>query len=182
MVASSLSVDTLRALWPLTTVQLPSLIQQRQQPPLSTTPSTTLQQPAKAAFPSAPSETAIQHAVEGCRWSTLISAPWRSHDHINGLELEALHLGLRWCVSRPASIGARLPFLVDSSVAYYIARKGRTSTPHLLTIFRRCSALTLALSASMAPVWLPSQLNPADAPSRSLHALASGSHQLASEP
>ena len=182
VVASPLSADTLHALWPLTTVQLPSLIQQRQQPSLSAAPWTSLQQPAKAAFPSAPSEAAIQHAVQACRWSTIISAPWQTHDHINGLELEALHLGLRWCASRPASIGARLPFLVDSSVAYYIVRKGRTSTPHLLSIFRRCSALTLALSASMAPVWLPSQLNPADAPSRSLHALASGSHQLASEP
>ena len=138
--------------------------------------------PLSSPLPPPPTMADMQRTLQSSRWSTLVSHAWNREAHINGLELEALQLGLRWHASQPLSLGARLPVLLDSSVAYYITRKGRTNATSLLSICRRTSALTLALSASLVPMWLPSHLNPADAPSRSLHALASGSHLLAAAP
>lgn len=183
VVSAPLQAEMLHTLWPLTSTSFPSLLHQRHTAHIAT-PLTTglgLSQPAASAFPSPVCEDDIDQSIQLTSWSTLVSSAWRREAHINSLELEAMHLGLRWYASRPSSIGARLPLLLDSSTAYYITRKGRTSTSHLLSIFRRCSALTLALSASLAPMWLPSHLNPADAPSRSIQALASGCQQLASE-
>ncbi len=184
VVATPLRGDVLQSLWSLTAIHLPSLLHQRQTAHLAASSSalSTFSQPAACAFPAPPMEVDIERQIRSRRWATLVSAPWTRPAHINSLELDALHLGLSWHASRPASVGARLPLLVDSSTAYYIARKGRTSTAALLSVFRRCSAITLALSASLAPMWLPSHLNPADAPSRSIHALASGSRQLARSP
>ena len=93
-----------------------------------------------------------------------------------------MQLGVRWHASRPSSQGARLPLLLDSSVAYYVTRKGRTTASSLLSTFWRTAAITLAMSATLVPMWVPSHLNPADAPSRSIQALASGSQQLARGP
>ncbi len=181
VVATPLREDILHTLWPLSAVHLPSLLQQRQfSHTISASGGTLhLSQPAASCFPQPLCDDDVQRSIQATRWSTLISTPWAADAHINCLELEALLLGLRWHASRPASMNARLPLLVDSSTAYYIARKGRTSATALLPLFRRCSALTLALSASLAPMWLPSHLNPADAPSRSVPALASGSDILA---
>lgn len=176
VVAAPLHADVLHALWPQSTVHLPSLLQQRHPSVVSTSHSLSvpLVQPSAVVFPVPQCDADIARTVQASRWSTLVSHAWERRAHINGLELEAMHLGLRWYASLPSSIGARLPLLLDSSAAYYITRKGRTSTAALLSIFRRCSALTLALSASLAPMWLPSQLNPADSPSRSMTASASG--------
>ena len=56
--------------------------------------------------------------------------------------------------------------LVDSAVVYYILRKGRSSSSHLLSVYRRLSSLLLASGLSVTPIWVPSAANPADAPSR----------------
>ena len=182
VVSAPLRGDMLQSLWPLTSVHLPSLLHQRQT--ARSVPShsgvSTLRQPSLDIISMPPSDSHVARQVRSAHWSTLVSSPWGRDAHINSLELEALYLGLRWCASRPALMGARLPVLLDSSVAYYIARKGRSSTGRLLTVFRRCSAITLATGTSLAPMWIPSKLNPADAPSRSIQALASGCHKLAS--
>ena len=180
VVSAPLHTDMLQSLWPLSAVHIPSLLQRTQTCHSSYSSSAIgLPQPAVAASPRPPDVADVRQPLQSTRWSTLVSHAWSREAHINCLELEALQLGVRWHASQPSSLGARLPVLVDSSAAYYITRKGRTSATSLLTICRRTSAVTLALSASLVPMWLPSQLNPADAPSRSIHALASGSHLLA---
>jgi len=56
--------------------------------------------------------------------------------------------------------------LLDSTVAFFSLWKGRSSSPGLLLVLRKISALLLAGGLSLQPGWVPSAVNPADAPSR----------------
>jgi peptidoglycan/LPS O-acetylase OafA/YrhL len=51
-------------------------------------------------------------------------------------------------------------------VTYYALWKGRCTSPQLLLLLRRVNALLLASGMLLLPGWLPSEINPADAPSR----------------
>lgn len=102
-------------------------------------------------------------------WSTVISSEWKNKgEHINSLELQSILLALRWCLSHPHSPHTRQLLLTDSSVAFHILLKGRSSSPSLLSLYRRISSLLLASGISILPIWIPSALNPADEPSRSM--------------
>ena len=105
--------------------------------------------------------------VQGVRWSSIISAPVRDAEHINALELRALVLAVRWFLSlgRPPD-PVRVLSLVDSSVALFSVNKGRSSSFPLLRILRGLAALLLAGGLFLTTAWVPTHLNPADAPSR----------------
>jgi hypothetical protein len=92
--------------------------------------------------------------------------PWRHDEHINALELRAALSGLRKIVSSSSSLCSRALLLTDSSVVFFALRKGRCSSHRLLRRLRPISALSLASGVRVLPVWLPSETNPADAPSR----------------
>ncbi len=104
--------------------------------------------------------------VRSTRWSTVISSRWRGDEHINALELRAVLLAVHWVLSHPHSLSRRVLLLVDSTVAYYSLWKGRSSSPALLFVLRKIAALLLASGLSLLPSWVPSEVNPADAPSR----------------
>ena len=106
--------------------------------------------------------------VAGASWSSIISKPWRDAEHINALELRAALLAVHWLLSFPTSHSSRVFLLVDSMVTYFTLWKGRSSSPKLLLILRKISALLLASGVSLLTGWLPSECNPADAPSRLL--------------
>lgn len=105
-------------------------------------------------------------AVDRTPWRTIISQPWREDEHINCLELRAALLAVHRALSSPSAISSRVFLLVDSTVAFFSLWKGRSSSPALLLILRKISALLLAGGLSLLPGWVPSALNPADAPSR----------------
>jgi hypothetical protein len=109
---------------------------------------------------------AFYAAVVADRWSTIVSSPWRSPEHINALELRAALLSLHWLLSYPSAHSSRVYLLVDSTVALFALWKGRSSSPRLLVILRKISALLLASGTTLLPGWLPSAVNPADRPSR----------------
>ena len=101
------------------------------------------------------------------RWVTIASSRWRfDGEHINVLELRALLTGLRWVLSFPSSAGCRVVMLMDSAVVVGAVSKGRSSSYSLLVLLRRLSALCLAGGLIICPVWIPSESNPADGPSR----------------
>jgi hypothetical protein len=100
------------------------------------------------------------------RWSTIISKPWRDMEHINALELRAVLLAVHWILSYPSSLHHRVYLLVDSTVAFFSLWKGRSSSAPLLLILRQIAALLLASGLSLCVGWLPSEINPADKPSR----------------
>jgi hypothetical protein len=106
-------------------------------------------------------------ALSDSRWSTIISSLWRYDDeHINALEMRAVVLAARWILSHPSSIRSRTLLIVDSSVVYYILRKGRSSSALLLRVYRRLAAFLLAADIYLVPCWVPSAHNPADDASR----------------
>ena len=104
--------------------------------------------------------------VMATHWSTVISQSWRSPEHINALELRAALLSVHWVLTYPSSVTRRVYLLVDSTVAFFCMWKGRSSSPALLLILRKLSALLLASGVSLLPGWIPSIVNPADGPSR----------------
>lgn len=100
------------------------------------------------------------------RWSTIISKPWRDAEHINALELRVVLLAIHWILSHSSALHHRVYLLVDSTVAFFSLWKGRSSSAPLLRILRQISALLLASGLSLCVGWLPSEVNPADKPSR----------------
>jgi hypothetical protein len=104
-------------------------------------------------------------------WSTIISSPWREslstpREHINVLELRAVTTSLRWVLSSPYSIRRRLLVFSDSTVVADAVSKGRSSSFQILRRLRYFSSLVLACGLQLYCRWLPSELNPADGPSR----------------
>lgn len=87
-------------------------------------------------------------------------------EHINQLELRSVLLALHWVLSHRSSVGQRVLLLLDSLVTHGALWKGRCASPSLFLILRKINSLLLASGTSLFPRWLPSALNPADAPSR----------------
>lgn len=128
---------------------------------------------AGLAAPSMSAAEAVRRAydrfyslVRSVRWSPVLSTPWRVAEHINTLELRAVALALHWLLSYPSTLGRRIFLLVDSTVALFSLLKGRSSAPSLMFVLRKIGALLLASSISLLAGWVPSAVNPADAPSR----------------
>jgi len=106
-------------------------------------------------------------AVLGARWTRVLSSAWRwGGEHINALELRAVLLSLHWLLSYPSALGRRAYLLVDSMVALFSLWKGRSSSPSLLLVLRKISALLLAGGVTLLVGWVPSEVNPADDASR----------------
>jgi hypothetical protein len=100
-------------------------------------------------------------------WQTLISHKWHYNtSHINTLELQSVILSMRRQLSSPSFINNRLLLLCDSSVVCYSLTKGRSSSSYLIPGLRKIAALCLASNCSLQVGWIPTDLNPADKPSR----------------
>lgn len=100
-------------------------------------------------------------------WRTIVAAPWRDRsEHINVLELRAALTAVRWALSFPTSVNHRLLILSDSQVVVGAANKGRSSSRPLLRRLRALAALVLASGVRVTLRWVPSEVNPADGPSR----------------
>jgi len=104
--------------------------------------------------------------VRSQRWATITSSPWRSAEHINIKEMRAGFTAVRWLSTLPSAFSSRAVLLTDSTVACAILSKGRSSSFSLLKVMRLVASVVLAFDIQVFPRWIPSQLNPADAPSR----------------
>lgn len=99
-------------------------------------------------------------------WKIIVSAPFTFQEHINVLELRALTTGVRWVTSHPAGVRCRLLTWCDSLVVLYAVRKGRSSAHQLLRRLRALCAIELAFGVHLYCNWIPTEVNPADVPSR----------------
>ena len=99
-------------------------------------------------------------------WKVIVSREWRGYEHINVLELRAALLAVHWLLTYPSALDSRAYILIDSAVSFFSLWKGRSSSPSLLLVLRKLSALLLAGNITLLPGWIPSAVNPADAPSR----------------
>ena len=105
------------------------------------------------------------HLPKGA-FSTILSQ--RCHYAASPGELEAagLVLLLRWLCRSARKHGHRVVILVDAKAVLGAAAKGRSSAPSFKRHARRLAALTLAGGFLARYVYVPSEDNPADAPSR----------------
>ena len=110
----------------------------------------------------------VREFVSQRQWNVEVSTPWKHIDdtHINLLEAHALLLGLRNRLLRVEEIARRPIFFLDSLVVLGVVAKGRSSSTSLNHLARRIA--TLVGVGELRPCWLyvPTDANPADEPSR----------------
>lgn len=137
-----------------------------------------LTQPAFHRLPVLSNPKSFEKLLRQQSWSIVISHRWKhpvstsTAGHINHLEGTSLLLALRWLASRRDGMHHRVMTFMDSSVLFYSVLKGRSSSS-LYPKIRSIAAHLLALHVQLFPVWLPSQWNPADEPSRNFQFLLS---------
>ena len=84
------------------------------------------------------------------------------------LEGHALLLAVEYVARAANRHRKHVLFTVDAQAVLYVALKGRSSSPSLGFIFRRLGALVSATGIHPHYLWIPSEHNPADRPSRGL--------------
>ena len=99
-------------------------------------------------------------------FTTAISAKARFKAHSGALEAHALLLAIKWLLRSPAHYNSRPVILVDAKAVLGAATKGRTSAPGIRGVMRHVGALLLASNCLLKLVYVPTEYNPADAPSR----------------
>lgn len=99
---------------------------------------------------------------------TILSVRAQHKAHIGVLEAEALLLWLRWLLRTPKHHRCRATCLVDSKVVLGCVSKGRSSSQPLLRVLRRISALVLVSDVLLRLVYIPTEENPSDSPSRGI--------------
>ena len=104
--------------------------------------------------------------LEASDFKTIFSIKARRNAHINILEAEAYLLWLRWLLRSGTRHSVRTVCLVDSKVVLGGVNKGRSSSLPILRVLRRIAALHLAGDLLVRLIYVPTECNPADAPSR----------------
>ena len=105
---------------------------------------------------------------EWWKWSVILSFPWAEVESINMLEARAVLQTLRWRARSQYFVGSRCVHLVDSQVCLGALRKWRSPAPHFNRVITRIASLILASSCKVIFIYVPTELNPADKPSRQL--------------
>jgi hypothetical protein len=192
VVSTSLSHSLFNLLWPLTAsrhtlhVQINGLIRYRREPndtrleSYSTAMDTYyLVQPSVSLLRSDIESELVQMNRDSIRytqlissptvhWHTLISSKWKWEQHINTLELQSIIIALKRLLSSPAVSQHRIMLLCDSTVVAYALTKGRSSAVSLARGMKKIAALLLSSGCRMGVAWIPTQINPADKPSRAI--------------
>lgn len=111
--------------------------------------------------------TAQREVILNAQFATVISHTWRyTSPHINELELQSVLSMLKHLVSRPRTLHSSILHLIDNQPAFSCLRKGRSSSVRLLPVLKKISAHLLAHDITLLSVWVPTEINPADRPSR----------------
>jgi hypothetical protein len=112
----------------------------------------------------------VPHRLPFCQddFRVVISkrARWAAHSGI--LEAHGLLLAVKWLSRTPQHHGHRVPILVDAKAVLGAAAKGRSSAPGLRGVLRHLAAITMGCNFLLYLVYIPSESNPADKPSRGI--------------
>ena len=93
-------------------------------------------------------------------------SPLQSDDSINMLEMRAILSSIKYRARVPKIVGARFIHLVDSQVCLGAHHRYRSSNPRMNQVIAKISAHALATGSKPIFGYIPTDENPADAPSR----------------
>jgi hypothetical protein len=119
--------------------------------------------------------TLLSSFVKQSSWKCAISHNWNDEEHINALEVRSVLNAVRWMIKKPSILDGttmdhrRALVLCDSSASVGALNKGRSSSHMLLRPIRSVATLLLASGIYLTLKWIPTDLNPADGPSRFIH-------------
>lgn len=114
---------------------------------------------------------AFREFFDGREFTKAFDVQWRRGAHINELEMEALFLALKHTKSSASFSHKHGLYGLDSAVALGVLRKGRSSSRRLNFVARRICAVILLGDLWPAYFWTPTDLQPADEPSRPYNCL-----------
>ena len=112
---------------------------------------------------------AFTRAISRTNFKLAIATAWRRPGHINLLEMEAAILAVRHIGRSSQTANHRLPLLIDNTTALGALSKGRSSSSHINRSCRRFIAAQILAGVVLDLYWVPSDLNPADGPSRAVN-------------
>ena len=101
-------------------------------------------------------------------FATVVSSRAVHAAHAGALEAGGVRLALRWYLRSVARHGTRMVLLVDAQAVLGAVSKGRSSSASLRREIMRIAALQLVGGLLLKLVYVPSEDNPADAPSRGI--------------
>jgi hypothetical protein len=171
VVSTPLSSSLADLLWPMTCLP-PSCSPcpaETVPSPSSLPPIHLLQPSMTTAFRSDERHIARAHdSITESEWQAVAAWGWKHTEdvHINQLELQSVLTVVKRVMSCPAGLNSRVFVGTDSTVALHALRRGRTSSHHLSPVLCRIHASCLASGMRLHTFWIPSDVNPADAPSR----------------
>ena len=99
-------------------------------------------------------------------FKTVVMSRANHKAHSGALESTGVALGLRWLLRSPKHHGKRAVFLIDAQAVLSAVNKGRSSAPSFRREIAHISALCLASDIMLKTIYVPSEDNPADEPSR----------------
>jgi len=97
---------------------------------------------------------------------TVLSARTRFGGHAGHLEATGVNLAAKHIARRPALHQTRIPRLIDAQAVLNAFRKGRSSAGTIRYVVRRTAMYFILSDVLMTFLYVPSESNPADAPSR----------------
>ena len=118
--------------------------------------------------PRTPWEAAVARLAPRLAWRPCLRWKCRIGAHINALEYKGRSLLLRSLARRTTTHGVRVLGLCDSKTALGAAAKGRSGSKALHQLMRRDLADLLGSGVELAEFFTPTELMPADRPSRGL--------------
>ena len=123
--------------------------------------------PGGVTVPADPGFAEIPLAVlHGERWNVVQSCPWKYKENILRTEGRAVEWAVRRKCRSSKNFNQRHVFLVDNLPLVLGLTKGRAASSHLIPVCRSVCALSLVSGSRFYFRWIPSELNPADEPSR----------------
>ena len=126
--------------------------------------------------------TGVGHNLGLSKWDfrSVISSKRRFDGHSGALEAHGVLLGLRWLLRSVTRHSRRTTILIDAQAVLGAVRKGRSSAPSLKREIAHIGALVLSGDLLLRCLYVPSEDNPADAPSRGIvrkHVFTKRSHR-----
>ena len=110
--------------------------------------------------------TPVRIPLDPSHFTDVISLKAKKKEHSGSLELKGVRLGLQWALRSTTRFHSRLLFLVDARASIAAVAKGRSGAASFRRTLSSIGAHQLATGTLLRCIYVPSEDNPADAPSR----------------